>query len=339
MDERQQQDIQLHYRHVWTLTVIGTVLITALRVLMTPHLEEHFAAYLLTAVLAAAVLVIVLVSGATKPSKTIVAGGKYAVASAAGAALMGATLLVSSLATASDWFTKQAMPYPSKASIGVLDKAFVYIMMIAGIAGGAYYLYLAFVWATRRCTVRGKQAIFSLLPVVWCWMRLIRYITSFVSAIGPLRNAYELGMILFEMMFLVQMARYLMQEPEKPSRFFVGVALCTGFLCAVCGFSRMIFFFLQDEQAFATCALVTAPDFGVAAFAFVTAFVQARAVPVAEEQYELVETAPVYDGYDGEGAQFLISDTWFEQPVFETVEQPKTDTDATDAEDILGQNP
>ena len=160
--------------------------------------------------------------------------------------------------------------------------------------------------------MRKFHPLLALAPVLWGWMRLIRYITSYASSLGLFRNLYDLGTIVFEILFFVVLARYLSGVGDKVSWYFFGISLCTGLLCTVSGAAQFVFFLAQDAASFETCALVTAPDFSVALLAFSVAFSQAFGDGYVEPiTPEVVEKVEEYDPEEGEGAEYLLSDQWF----------------------------
>lgn len=315
MKKQQNRTIRQYYRRACVLTVFAAALLAVLRIVLTPLAFEQPAPYGIALGVSGILLVALLVLSALKYVPPITVVGRMAWVSAAGAAVAGAALTVFSLVTAYDWFVQGMAPYPNAGVFTNFDRLFLYLLIASGIVGGVCFLLVAVRWWRAQCTVRGYMQLLVLIPVLWTGIRLIRYIVSHVSSLGLFRNAYDLGTIVFEMLFFLMFARYLSRVGEKPSRFFFGVSLCTGLLCAISAITQVAFFLMQDQQAFDTCALVVAPDFGVALFAFSMAFAQSFGTeceedPILEESAEQPEEEPNEDE-DGEGAQYLLSDQWF----------------------------
>ncbi len=322
MNNERDITIQQYHRHACVLTAAAAVVLAVLRAALTPIAFDQPLPYAITLVACGALLAALLVLSGLNHIPPITVGGRMARISAAGAAVAGATLVIFSVVTAHEWVTLGVVPYPSKASVSGLDQLFVFLLIAAGLLGGAFFLLLAVRWWRSERTTRLCMPLLALVPVLWSWIRLIRYITSHVSSLGLFRNVYDLSTVVFEMLFFVLLARQISGVGERSSRFFFGVSLCTGLLCTVSGMTQAGLFLAQEQAAFDTCALVVAPDFGVALFAFVTAFAQSFGNACEEEAAEeIVEEYPD-DGEDGEGAEYLISDQWF------TVYDPEEEDDS-----------
>ena len=311
MKQQQNGMTQQQIRQICVLTAVAAGVLTIWRTALTPTAFEQPLPYGIALGVTGFLLVAVLGLCALKSTSPITVGGRMTRVSAAAAAVVGGTMLISSLVTAHKWFTLGIMPYPSKISAGSTDGFFICLWIIAGLAAGAFFLVLAVTWWCTRVCRRRFMPLIALAPVLWSWVRLIRYITSHVSSLGLYRNLYDLGTIVFEMLFFIVFARYVSGVAEKPSRFFFGISLCTGLLCTISALTQAALFLAQDQTAFETCALVTAPDFGVALLVFVTAFAQGYGTPCEDENFEQPEKPLEPDDDDGEGAEYLISDQWF----------------------------
>ncbi len=309
MKLKENRMTQPQMQQVCVLTAVAAAVLAVWRTVLTPTAFEQPLPYGIVLAVTAVLLAVLFVLCGLKSTPLITVGGRMARFSAAGAAVTGATLLVASLVAAHEWFTLGIMPYPQRTSASGIDVFFVVLWIIAGLAGGAFFLLLAVSWWCRGVCRHRFMPILALAPVLWSWVRLIRYITSHVSSIGLYRNLYDLGTVVFEILFFVVFARYISGVAEKPSRFFFCLSLCTGLLCTISAVTQAGLFLAQDPTAFETCALVTAPDFGVALLAFVTAFAQGYGIPCEEEAFELPAETTEVD--DGDGAEYLISDQWF----------------------------
>lgn len=311
--KRQKKGItQRQLRQLCVLTAVAAGLLAIWRTALTPTAFDQPLPYGIMLGVTGVLTAVLLTLCALKKPAPITAGGRIARASAAAAALTGAALLAASVVIAHEWFTLGIMPYPRKLVVSSADTMLIYLWIFVGLAAAAFFLLLAVNWWCVGVCRRRFMPLLALAPVVWSWVRLIRYITSHVSSLGLFRNMYDLGMIVFEMLFFVALARYVGGVAEKPSRFFIGLSLCTGLLCTISAVTQVSLFFKQDLMAFETCALVMGPDFGVALLAFVTAFAQGYGIP-CEDGATQVEKPQEMDN-DGTGAEYLISDEWFMVP-------------------------
>ncbi|MBR5540491.1 MAG: hypothetical protein IKU56_03845 [Clostridia bacterium] len=312
MKNQQNITIQQYCRLTCVLTAAAALVLGILRAVLTKTAFDQPLPYGITLGAAGVLLVVILAVFGLENVRPIKVIGRMAQVSAAGAALAGATLVVFSVVTAQQWFAWRVMPYPSKGSVSGLDTTFLYLLIAAGLAGGVFFLLLAVRWWRFEQMTGRFIPLLALTPVLWSWIRLLRYITSHVSSLGLFRNVYDLGMIVFETLFFVLLARYVSGTSKKASRFFLGVSLCTGLLCTISGITQIGSFLAQEQAVFDTCALVISPDLGMAVFAFATAFAQSfgtagASIDLQEEPREMIAD----DFEDGQGAEFLLSDQWF----------------------------
>ena len=313
MTTKQTNGVRQYSGHACLLAVAAAAVIAVLRIALTPIAFEQPVPYGIILGVTGVFLAFVLVLFHINSIPPITVKGRAARVCAAAAAVTGGAFMVFSLAIVYQWRIFGEMPYPDSVTATGTDRLFFYLLAASGAVGGILFLLLSVYWWRAEITVRKFHPLLALVPVVWSWMRLIRYITSYASSLGLFRNLYDLGTIVFEMLFFVLLARYLSGVGDKTSRFFFGISLCTGLLCTVSGVAQTVFFFAQDAAAFETCALVTAPDFSVALLAFSLAFSQVFG-SVYEEALEEqdIEQAQSDDPEEGYGAEYLISDQWFE---------------------------
>ena len=316
MKHLRKNRISIDSRHVCLLAVFAAVMLAFVRMSLTPVALLQPTAYRISLWITAAVLVVILALCVIKQRTTVAVDGVFSLSCAIGAAITGSSFLMFSIKAALNWQRQVGvMPFPSKSNPTAADQLFFHLLVIFGILAGVFFIALAVCWLLSGYTRRGILPLLCVTPVVWSWVRIIRYITSYASLVGLFHNLYDLATVLCEMVFFLLLTRYVSGESRK-SRFFTGVALCTGVLCVISCVTQVGLFLRQDAASFETCALVTAPDFGVALFAFAVALAQSYATAVDEERLEQ-EAQPVpeqrseEDEEDGEGAEFLISETWF----------------------------
>ncbi len=298
-------------RHAWLMAVTAAFVIGVLRTALTPYATEHPLAYGLVLGFTLVVLAGFLLFCRLTPTPATTVIGTPATAAAIAAAVTGAAFVVFAFVSAVNWVVFNVTPYPSKVLLGTPDKVFLLLLIASATAAGIFFLMLAIRWFRTRTTHRYVLSLAAVLPTVWVWFRLIRYVTSYASLVGLFHDLYDVVMILFEAVFFYLFARYLAGEEQTTSRFFVGVSLCTGVLCAVGCFTQVALYILQDKTSFETCALIVAPDFGVAALSFTMAFAQLFG-DTCDDSPEIVPVMePETEPEDGDGAEFLISDAWF----------------------------
>ncbi len=276
------------------LAVPVAVLLAAVRCIALPQvLASNISAWSWGLLLAtAAVLLGVLCLGLGKPLPAPVLRGRSLWVTAVGALITGATMAV--VALWSLWMLQKdgaGLSAPTTSMVAEINRSFLYADIITGLLGGAYFLILAVTWLQNGRSSRGKWRLLALAPVVWCWVRIIRFELSYTSSLNLHRSAYELLMLVFETVFLFWFARFASGEGETPPRLFTGVALGAGILAGMACFTRVGMLVLQNRVAFEACALTVAADAGLCVLAFAMAFARAFATPADLNEPDEAELA------------------------------------------------
>lgn len=271
--------MQSKYRAAFSIAVFGTVLLTAGRILLMPYviagtvpnsLQTGLLAFTLI------VLAVILFLCGIRPDE-----GKALERGAVRMPVFG-MLLTAVLMTFSAvfaffrWAVHGEMPFPQKITVTAVDKLLFYLLVLFLFLGGVFFFCLAFVWFTQRRSKRGILAVAALAPIVWIWLRLGRYETSYVSSLNLFRNLYDIFMLVAEMLFFLSFARYVSRVEEKPGRLLVGTALCTGMLAASGVLVRGALLITGNKDAAQISGLIASPDLGIAVLAFVFAYAQAH---------------------------------------------------------------
>ena len=320
------------YSAACMVAVVAAGLFTVLRVAMAPIANKAPQAYTFSLCILLLFAAALVAYSALAKKEPVVVRGKCAYVSSAAAAVTGVAFAVFTVLSALNWWLFGAMPYPDKAVPSKLDVVFLFALLITGALAAVWFVLVGVRWFREGQTVCMPSYLLALTPVVWCWVRLIRYITSYVSLVGFFNNVHEVGTMVLETVFFLLLAGAISGVWKKPSRFFIAVSLCTGIFCTVSALSQTWFFIVQDAASFASSALVIAPDFAVAFLAFATAFSQSVGTPVEEDTEEAPNDAVPLSGdetEDGDGAEFLLSDEWFAvyDPEDENADEEDEDTD------------
>ncbi|MBO5929199.1 MAG: hypothetical protein J6Q42_04190 [Clostridia bacterium] len=286
--------MQKKYQKACWATLGATAILTVWRIAVTPQAAQGSVLHCLLPVFTVgAVLALLLWCGLKKEPlhamKGLAATGVTATTFISGVLLTGFSVFV-----AERWFVKREMPYPQKAIATGTDKLFIVGLIVCGLVGGVFLIYLSVQWWKKRRVERGGFPLLVLTPVLWSWFRLLRYETSHVSAIATFCSLPDVAVLVVEMLFLLAFARFVSGVEEKPPRFFVGTSLSTGMLCTMGVLTGIARLFLQKTIAVSEGALIIVPDIGFALLAFSMAFGQAfskeeNSLPTAEEQPEAAE--------------------------------------------------
>ena len=120
--------------------------------------------------------------------------------------LCGAALILCTAFEVYAWFkTSRAEHAPLVSGI---DGLLQIVMWVLGVFGGAFLVRLGFMWLTRYISYHGKHRLWALLPVLWAWVRLARYVMSYSSTVQVDKHLGEFAMLVFTLLFFFSFARY-----------------------------------------------------------------------------------------------------------------------------------
>ncbi len=276
-------------RFVGVLAVLATVVVSLLRIVILPNVVAGTVSSTVNLVLLfavmAALLCLLLACGRKKPAAAV--EGKRLTVVSAGAMFTGVAMAVSAIFAFSDWTFAGVMLYPANIRPTELDVTLLYLQIAFGLLGGVFFLILALRWQLKGQAVRGIMRLAALIPLIWSWIRVARYEMSYISSVHVSHHAYDLLLIVSEMLFFLWFARYVSALEDAPPRFLTGIALCTGVLAAAGCITRVAMLLMGNQEAFDACGLITAADLGVAILAFGFAFGQ-----LANHKEPSAKTAP-----------------------------------------------
>lgn len=267
--------MQKNYQKACFVTLGATAILTVWRIAVTPQAAQGSVLYRLLPVFTVSAVLALLLWCGLKKEPLYAVKGNGAVGITAATFIAGALLTGYSLVVAGRWFLERKMPYPQKTIPTQTDALFLVGLMICGLVGGVFLIYLSAQWWKNRRVERGGFPWLALTPVFWSWFRLLRYETSHVSAIATFCSLTDVAVLVAEMLFLLAFARFVSGVEEKPPRFFVGLSLSTGMLCTMGGLTGIARLFLQKTITVSEGALIIVPDIGFALLAFSMAFGQA----------------------------------------------------------------
>lgn len=274
--------MRLRYRATCVIAAVLCVALTVMRFALTAGGATSRGAY--AAVLcgvALTVLVLFLLCGFRRRALVSV-GGAFSRVTAFCMAWVGVALLIYAFGSG---ILQGEYPYPQPITATALNRILAVLLFAGAVLGGVFCLFTAVRWLLVHRTERGGLGLPALCPVVWTWARLLWYITSFASAVNRYRSITETALLLFEMLFLMTLARYTSGVEEARPRCAVPIALCTAVLGAVACFTRLGAYLTQNAALYAGTRLLAAPDFAIAALAAVFACQQmfGKALPSEEE--------------------------------------------------------
>ncbi len=190
----------------------GTLALLLLRALLASQLRDpdtgRFGANIPAIAVGVTLLVVLAVMAclAEKPRRDI--------RSAAAMSLALALLLCGVLVTAFSlwdtvcWLLYAEPPAPASLLMTGLPTAFTVLMLACGLLGGVALIAYGLRILQAGGTHAGMQQYSILLPVLWVWLRLARYLMSYASAIDLSNGCFTFAMLIFELLFLFKLARH-----------------------------------------------------------------------------------------------------------------------------------
>lgn len=279
------------------VTIAATILATVMRVLLTPGMQDadtgafHLSYVVIGILLAGILAAFVLVFTGDGPIPHIHELSKQSCAPLAVAALIfGSCLIGASLLYTWMWMVFGDTPAPNSQVISQLDGISLALTLLFGVLAGLFMVWLGITLLSGKQPVRTSSlALAALAPVVWTWVRLVRYEVSYASAIQVYQSFYDFVMLIFTMLFLFAFARYLTGTGEKSPRMLFACGLCTVLLSVSGPIAGILLYMNGETAAYNSSRLADATDFGAGIFALVLtatlAFV--KTVPAKEDADEL----------------------------------------------------
>lgn len=277
------------------LTLVMTVLVTALRVILIPKTQNistgvFHISYVIVALMALTIVaVFVLLFTDPAPEEQLPpVKGKWLLPVSVLVMAVGICILVVSVLDIYQWAANQTAPPPATVVTGTMDKITLFLSMAFGVLAGVYFLRLGYFWIADNGEIRGMMPIFALCPTFWVWMRLARYEISYASAVQIHESFYDFAMLLCSMLFLFSLARCMSTvAPNKPAKT-VGFALCTVLMNLSGPVARVFFYLLGEGDAYRAGQLAGIPDFAIGVLATVLS-IYWIVTPVDQQSLEMKE--------------------------------------------------
>ncbi len=324
------------------VTVAATVLLTVLRLCFPPQGSGLHGNYIVTVCAAAAALLVIYLLCGKQRCATQFVSSVSAKALAGAMVFFGVSLCFTSLGDLID-LRRGIYPYPQPLTVSTAGTVLVWLGALSALLGGCFLIYTAIRWYLQGYTARVPYGALSLLPVVWTWVRILWYMTSFASAANRFRSLFEIAMLLFEMLFLFAFARHIAGMEENAPRFVLPTALSAAMLGVTVCVTRFAAYLMQDAELFGNTALLTAPDLFAAVLAGVFAVTQLAGrfhrfeEPTAAEEEK---TAPPAPETEEEEPAFLFSETDLTEESVEEEEAastPEPERKPLELEDIINE--
>lgn len=167
-----------------------------------------------------------------------------------------------------------AAPAPSLKVVSGIDLVLLLLTLLFSVPGGIYLLYAGRQWRNGNKLTSAAAKSGFLLPLIWLWMRLARYVISYTFAVHFSYTVFELLMLGAAMLFIFVLGRHIAtaddksESEEEPS---FGLLHTAAFFTVVAGFSavlsRLGMTLFWPKQAAQVLSIAGAADVAIALFA------------------------------------------------------------------------
>ncbi len=276
---------------------VGTAVLLALRVALMPLLRDadtgRFAANLPALIFLAVLLVAMAVTAHLTPRGRVDIPLSRALPTALSAMVAGGALGVVVLIDAFRWMVGGVLPPPGQIQLNTLTNLVLYAMLVFGIIGAVVLVLWGLQVASEGGTRRGMSAFGALAPVMWTWCRLAWCEMSYTSTVGWSEKAYDFLMIIFEMLFLFKLARFVSGIGKASTGTLLFYAMAAAMFALSGPLVRVCLYFTGGAEAYLASDLAGVADVGIGVLALTFAWSLVRGYredpPALKEEEEGLE--------------------------------------------------
>lgn len=259
---------------IWWIGCAMTVAVTVMRVITVPLSRDpdtgRFTVNMVViavALLATAVMALVARLG----DKSRVDIGERAARPLAAAALAAGVLVgVNGLYDLLAWYMMGRVPPPQTAMIGAVPVVLMMTTSVLAVAAGVVLVLFSRQIFSARGTREGMCSWELLVPVLWMWFRLTRYLMSYASAVQLDECVYDFGMFVAELLFLFKFARFISGIGKTTVAGLMAYAMGAAVWVLSAPLSRVCLYVMGDTQAY-LAGLAGVSDLAVGVLAVVFA--------------------------------------------------------------------
>lgn len=266
---------------MWFIGTVATGAAVLLRVLLTPSLRDvdtgRFSANIPAMALMLIALLVLAVFSLLVPKGRTDLTEHQALPTTLAGLLAGALLGISCVWDVFRWFMNGVTPPPAHAQDNTFALIVLFFMLGFGILGAVALIRWSWRVTAQGGTHRGMSAWGALAPVLWAWFRLARYEMSFTSTVGWSQRFYDFFLVIFEVLFLFKLARFVSGIGKATTGEMLFYAMGTVMFTLSGTLTRVCLYFSSDSEAYAAGGLAGVADFGIGLFALVFAWSLMRA--------------------------------------------------------------
>lgn len=252
-----------------------TLVVTAMRVVSVPLSRDpnsgHFAVDMV--VIAVALLTVAVMAAIARLGdvRRVDVGRFTATPLALSALLAGVIIGITGIYDLIGWFTVGRVPPPQTAMTSSVPVALLVITGVLAAVSGIVLLMLGRQIFKDHGTREGMCTWEMLIPVLWIWFRLTRYLMSYASAVSLDECVYDFGMFVAELLFMFKLARFVSGVGKTGVSEMMAYAMSASVWALSAALTRVCMYALGDTQAYLASRLAGFSDFAVGLFALVFA--------------------------------------------------------------------
>ena len=260
---------------IWWIGCAMTVVVTAMRVVTAPLSRDpntgHFTVNMVVITVALLAVAVMAAIARMGDDRRVDVGRFTATPLSLTMLLAGALIGITGAYDLFAWFTAGIVPPPQTAMTSAVPVALLVITGALAAVGGIVLVLLGRQVWTNRGTREGMCTWEMLIPVLWVWFRLTRYLMSYASAVGLDECVYDFGMFVSEMLFMFQLARFASGVGKTSVSGMMAYAMSASVWTLSAALTRVCMYALGDTQAYLASRLAGFSDFAVGLLALVLA--------------------------------------------------------------------
>ncbi len=282
----------------------GAVLLVTARVALMPLLRDadtgRFAINVPAMVFVAVVLAAMAIFAFGTARDRVDVPASRALSTGLAAILAGGVLGLSALIDGFRYFFGKLLPPPGQVQMNTLTQLVLFGFLAFGALGAVALVRWGLQIIAEGGTRRGMSAFGALAPVMWVWFRLAWYELSYASTVGWSEKFYDFLMVIFELLFLFKLARFVSGVGKTTTGGMLFWAMAAAMFALSGPLTRVLLYFTGGAEAYLASDLAGAADFGIGVLALAFSWSLWRgcreAPPVLREEEETLEEGDVaYD--------------------------------------------
>lgn len=165
------------------------------------------------------------------------------------------------------WAAFGQTPAPCTTLMGGIDMTVLIGYMFTGLVSACYFIRLMLLFIAENTCYRGTFKVAALMPVLWMWLRIVRYELAHVSLFEMNFSIHDFAMLVFAMLFFFRIACIIAGIGGRKR----GVTLFITAAAAMCSLSsaavRLGLYFTGDAVLYNTVEIANGLDCLIGIFA------------------------------------------------------------------------